>query len=372
MPRPRKHIPSLGLHKASGRAYVTDPFTRREHYFRHPYGSPECDAEYEDWVRKLLDRRKQVASGAPPGSSISVARLILDYLEHARGYYLKSGRPTSEIAALESALAPVNELHGTLAADAFGPADLKAVRQRMIAMEWARGNINKQVQRIRRVWRWGVEHGLVKVETLAALQAVPGLRRGRTAASETRPIEPVDLDLVERTLPRLRASVRAMVRIQLAADMRPGEVVIMRPRDIDQTQTPWLYTPHTHKTEHHGRERRIWLGPKARAVLTPLLARCRKPDTWLFPSRARGKHAARRTHWTVSGYRIAIQRACAQEPTIPAWHPNQLRHTQATAIRAAFGVEGAQAVLGHANLNTSEIYAEKNELLAKQIAEKLG
>lgn len=365
-------IPKLCRHKSTGRGYVTDPSTKKEHYFSAPYGTPECEAEYAAWVKALMERRTVVASGTPAGTSVTVGRLIKDYFAFADGYYVKGGKPTTEIDALEQALKPVNVQHGKLCADNFGPAELKQVRQKMIDMGWARSNINKQVQRIRRVWRWGIEHGLVRPDTLAALESVPGLRRGRSAAKEADPIEPVELALVEATLPRLDPIVCALVEIQLHADMRPGEVVIMRPCDIDRQAMPWLYIPHTHKTEHHGRQRRIWLGPKVRAVLAPLILRCPSDDTWLFPSRARGKHAATRTHWTVSGYRGAIQDACRLSPQLTVWHPNQLRHTMATAIRREFGAEAAQAVLGHAQLETTEIYAERNERLAKDIAEKLG
>lgn len=363
-------IPKLCRHKATGRGYVTDPFTKKEHYFTAPYGSPECQREYDAWVGQLMARRAAVASGTPPGSSVSVARLILDYMAHARIYYRKDGKVTTEVSALEQALTHVNELYGTIQADAFGPVELKAVREGMILAGWSRRNINKQVQRIRRVWRWGVEHELVKASTLIALEAVQGLSRGRTPAPEKDPIGPVDMALVEATLPRLESPVRLMVQIQLWADMRPGEVVIMRPCDIQRDQDPWLYTPHTHKTKHRGRERRIYLGPRARALLDPLLAKT-ADAAWLFPSRARGRYAAGRKHWTVSGYRRAIAVACRQAG-LEAWHPNQLRHTQATVIRETHGIEGAQAALGHAELRTTEIYAEKSDALARKIAEDLG
>lgn len=366
-----RKVPKLCRHKASNRAYVTDPFTGKE-VFLGVWGSPQAQAAYDAWLRRLLDRRAEVASGAPPGSAVTVAMLIADYLDYAAVYYRKGGKETQEVGVLKIALGPVNDLCGTLDADGFGPTQLKAVRQWMVEAGWARRSINKQIQRVRRLFRWGVEHEIVKPETLAALESVPGLRRGRSAAKETEPIAPVPLSVLEATLPRLDPVARAIVEIQLHADMRPGEVLIMRPCDIDRSETTWLYVPHTHKTEHHGRQRRIFLGPKVRAILAPFLLRCPSEDAWLFPSRARGKHAAGRTHWTVSGVRAAINRACKMEPPLPRWHPNKLRHTQATIIRREYGAEAAQAVLGHANLSTSEIYAEKNEALARDIAEKLG
>lgn len=54
------------------------------------------------------------------------------------------------------------------------------------------------------------------------------------------------------------------------------------------------------------------------------------------------------------------------------WHPNQLRHTRATEVRAAFGLESAGAVLGHANLDVTQVYAERNERAAVQVALATG
>ena len=54
------------------------------------------------------------------------------------------------------------------------------------------------------------------------------------------------------------------------------------------------------------------------------------------------------------------------------WHPNQLRHTAGTRIRAAYGIELARIILGHSSAVTSEIYAEIDREKAKQAIEKLG
>ena len=57
---------------------------------------------------------------------------------------------------------------------------------------------------------------------------------------------------------------------------------------------------------------------------------------------------------------------------VPCWHPNQLRHTHATEVRKRFGLEAAQVALGHANANTTELYAERNMHLAVEVASKIG
>jgi site-specific recombinase XerD len=54
------------------------------------------------------------------------------------------------------------------------------------------------------------------------------------------------------------------------------------------------------------------------------------------------------------------------------WSPLQIRHATATLIRNEFGIEAAQAVLGHAKLDTTLIYVEKQAQLAREIARAKG
>jgi integrase len=54
------------------------------------------------------------------------------------------------------------------------------------------------------------------------------------------------------------------------------------------------------------------------------------------------------------------------------WHPHQLRHAAATRLRKAFGLEAAQAILGHKTLKVTEIYAEKNVEAARKIMAAVG
>ncbi len=120
-----------------------------------------------------------------------------------------------------------------------------------------------------------------------ALQAVPGLKPGRTSAPEPTPVPPVSWQDVEAVLSHVAPQVQAMVLLQWYSGMRPGEVVLMRTRDIERGGDVWTFTPESHKTEHHGRERRIELGPRAQAVLAPWLRL--DPARFLFqPAGAEG------------------------------------------------------------------------------------
>ena len=105
-----------------------------------------------------------------------------------------------------------------------------------------------------------------------ALQGVEEIKAGRLAARDPEPIGPVSEEHVEMTLPLVSKQVTAMIRLQLLSGARPGEITSLRPCDVTiTTDDVWVYRPESHKTEHHGRERRIYLGPKAQAIITPFL-----------------------------------------------------------------------------------------------------
>jgi hypothetical protein len=118
----------------------------------------------------------------------------------------------------------VRQLYGETAAIEFGPKALKAVRQRWLDRGQARPTVNKNMRRLTRIFRWAASEELLSVTVHQALATVPGLKRGRTNAPEPPPILPVELSVVERTLPFLPEIVRDMVRIQLLTGMRPGEI----------------------------------------------------------------------------------------------------------------------------------------------------
>jgi hypothetical protein len=280
MARPRC-VPSYRKHKQSGQAIVTltDAVGRRRDVLLGQHSTPESRAEYARAIAEWEAHGQQLQTVAV-GKSMSINELLLAYWKFAQTYYQKNGQPTTQLDRIERALKPVKERYGqTLACD-FGPLALKAVREWMIQKSWARGYINSCVGCIKRVFKWGVAEELVPPSVYHGLQAVEGLKRGRSAAPESRRIRPVSDGHVEATVPYMTRPVRAMVQLQRIAGMRPGEVTIMRPCDIDRSGPVWVYRPESHKTEHHGIERVIFLGPQAQEILKPFLFR--DPSAYLF------------------------------------------------------------------------------------------
>ncbi len=359
------------------------------------------------WIKKLVApdvprKTTEIAAPLPAGraaSNVTIGELLAAHRDFAKPVYHKF-----EIANMNVAVRPLEAYFGRQLVAEFGPRKLKAVRELMVSGHEANGKkyagvsrreVNKRIGRIRRVFKWAVSEELAPAGLHHALCAVAALRAGQTTAYERPRVKPVDEATVEATLPHLPPVVADMVRLQLLGGMRPGEVCVVRPCDIDRTGETWIYRPHRHKGIWRDRERMIYFGPKAQAVLAPYLER--DPESYCFSPREselwrRAKQRQKRktavqptqidrrvdvpmrrpgTSYPRVAYSKAISRTCERRG-LPSWHPNQLRHAAATRIRKEFGLDAAQAVLGHSQLGVTQIYAERDEASATEVMRKIG
>ena len=143
----------------------------------------------------------------------------------------------------------------------------------MVDCGLSRGVVNTRIGQIKRMFKWAVAEELIPPSVYHGLQAVSGLTFGRTAARETEPIRPVPDLYVAVALPFLSPHVAAMVKIQRLTGMRAGELVVMRPCDIDTSGDIWIYEPFDHKNRWRGHRKQIPLGPEAQRLLQPFLDR---------------------------------------------------------------------------------------------------
>jgi integrase len=366
------------------------------------FNSSESREKYRRVIAEWLTRGPSPSGMTRPAAedppSPSVSELILAFwTRHAEAHYRRAdGAPTGELANYRDSLRPLKDLYGATPACEFGPLNLKAVRQAMTDAGLSRTTINRRVGRIVRVFKWAVENELVPPGVHHGLKAVRGLQRGRSGAKEPPPVMPVADEQVEAVRPHVARQVMAMIDLQRLTGMRPGEVVILRTGDVDTSGAVWAYRPSGHKTAHHGRDSVVYLGPRAQAVLRPWLRP--DPSEYLFGPREamaefrRRQRAERRTklypsqearprkadpkqrpgeRYTTRSYCHAVGYGC-RRAGIPSWNPHRLRYTAATMIRARFGLEAAQSVLGHAKPDTTLIYAEKDGARAREVAAEMG
>lgn len=391
MPTLSKSTPKYRKHRASGQAIVT---LGGKDYYLGPHGTKASWKEYDRIVAEWLINGRTVPQ---PDAGLTVVELFAAYRRFAVSYYRKNGSMTSEVGLIVQAARFATDLYGRTEAADFGPLALQTVQQRMVDAGLSRNVINGQMGRIKRAFKWGVAHELIPAATYQALQTVPGLRKGRTEARETAPILPVDDSVIEQTLPHLVQVVADMVRFERLTGCRPSEVCSIRPCDVDTSGDVWSFRFESHKTEHHGRARTVFIGPRAQAVLRPYLLRektayCFSPQD-SERKRRRDAHENRKTplkygnspgtnrkrkpkrtpgkHYTKDSYRRAIQRAC-ELAGVEKWHPNQLRHSAGTEIRKRYGLEAAQVILGHANADVTQVYAERDLQKAADVMREVG
>jgi integrase len=357
------------------------------------YGSPESKDAYGRIVDQWLRDNQTTYRDCP---RLTFNKLAVAYLKHCRSYYVKDGRQTTEVQAIRDALRYATKLYGRLAAVEFSPKKLQAVRQTMIDAALCRNSVNAAVRRIRRMFRWAVAEELVPPSVLHGLQAVPDLRKGRSAATESAPVRPVSEADVNAVLPHVSTVVRDMIRVQLLTGARPAEVCALRPIDIDRTGEVWTAKLTAHKTEHFGHERTLHFGPNAQAVLAEYLdnrpaespmfqpveaeaARHEKQrqsrKTRVQPSQRNRRKASPkrkpRDRYDVASYRRAITRGCVKGGITP-WSPNRLRHAHATDLRRKYGIEAAKTVLGHRQLSATLLYAEADMEAARAVMAEVG
>lgn len=266
----RSDMPSYRLHRPTNQAVVT--LNGRDFYLGK-YGSHESKKELDRLISEWLTGGRRLI-GKSPSLDITIAELLVRYVEHAERYYRKgNGKQTSEVANIKAALRPLKLLYGQTAAREFGPLALKVVRQWFIEAGFCRKHVNNSVGRVVRAFRWASEHELVPATVHQALKTVAGLRRGRSDARESEPVRPIADIHVDAIRTFVAPQVWAMVELQRLTGMRPGEVCEMRTGDLDTTGRIWTYTPAGHKTEHYGCIRTIFLGPRAQTILRPWLRR---------------------------------------------------------------------------------------------------
>jgi len=428
--------PAYRLHRPSGRAVVT---LDGKDFYLGPWGSEESRREYDRLLAEWLASGRRLPVAARPASAsrvLTVGELILAYDDHAQTYYVKDGKPTSELDCIRYSMKHLRRLYLRSSTATFGPLSLKTVRNEMISQGWCRKTVNESIGRIKRMFRWGVENEMVPPSVYHGLQAVSTLHKGRSEAPEGEPVRPVADADVDAIRPFVSSQVWGIVELMRLTGARCGEIVQMRGIDVDVSGGVWLYRPASHKTQHHGRDRVIEIGPKGQAIIREFLKtdpsaylfspaeaeearraeRSRQRKTPLYPSHRRRNMSVRKRNpkwepglcYDTAAVRRAIARGCDWAFPHPhlagldeakmtdeeraelekwkeehkaeladwqkdhRWHPHQLRHSFGTRIRKEFGIETARVLLGHSSAVTSELYAEIDRQKVAEIMARVG
>ena len=349
--------------------------------------------------------------------SASVAEVVLGYFKHVKARHSRpDGKLTNHGGVVRSALRVLREEAGDMPAIDFGPKALRQVRDAMVKSDrFNRKTINENTRYIVAAFRWAVAEELIPAKVYDALKCLPSIKRGEVPTlRESDAVAPVPDATVDATLNHLPTPVRGLVELMRLTGARCGELTPLRPIDIDTTGKVWRAELAHHKSAHRGRSRVLWFGPRAQEVLRPFLSRAVTAPLFSPAESMKEMRAKRRaarvtpltygnragTNRTVNPERQprdrydteavgkAIKRACAAAYPAPEgltgkalkrwaddhrWTAHQLRHSAATAIRKAAGIEAAAAVLGHSSARlTDDVYALRDETAAMDVLLKVG
>ena len=208
----KKRVPGYLLHKASGQARVV--LNGQTHYLGE-HGTPESKAEYDRLIAEWLANGRDgldVEQAKNNGEEITVGVVLVRFLAWAKDYYRgPDGRCSGQLPSIKQAMKPLRRLYGHTPVDDFGPKALRTIQNELLERKnprtgkpLSRKYINGLVGHIRRMFKWAAAEELVSAEVLHGLQAVRDLRAGRVGEERERaPVEAVDWERVEATLPHL-------------------------------------------------------------------------------------------------------------------------------------------------------------------------
>ena len=396
--------PQIRFHAHSGQARVR--INGRVIYLGR-YGSPEAHAAFHrllaEWhatsgnvvvpeAAPTPRRRRPAAepsvsastpAPAPAPAGLTVAEVcVLWMADCEKRYTRKDGTQSSTVHECRMIVRAL-EADGMIPAAAFKAKALIAVQRRLVADGRPRTTVNRIVKGIRRLFRWATVNEYVPDGLVHALEAVEPLRPGQTEAAELEPVTDVPDADVDKTLAVMQRVPRDLIRFIRLVGCRPGEACGVRPCDVDTSGPVWRWTLPKHKNTWRGHARVVLIGPKAQTVLRPYLNR--RPERYCFSpvesERERLQYLGRKDmrarlamckdSYSVSSLRCAIMRAC-KRASVPVWFAMQLRHTAATEAREAFGLDAAQARLGHKSADITQVYASVSQKHAERVAVALG
>ena len=299
MPTLSHRPPTLCRHRHSGRAYVKLDGLR--HYLGK-WNSKEAKAAYRAFIKQW-----EVTGAAPSDSrsaeSIEAAEIAADYLEKSIGKYKPNpvtGEPSSELGVARLAMRAWIAEFGELPVTKFGPVCFQRLRAVWVDQKLAPETVSHYVRHIKRALKHAVALEKLPASVVTAIACVEPLKQAEHK-HEPQPAPKLVIDeTIKATIKHLPPMLADAVMLLRESGMRPCELCLMRPCDIDRSQREWEYRPQTHKTAHKGKVRIVQLGPACQRILKKYFATTAPEDYIFSPAivmeqRRQAKAAARVT-----------------------------------------------------------------------------
>ncbi len=222
---------------------------------------------------------------------------------------------------------------------------------RLVSQKVSPGSIQRKVSAIRGFYRWLAAQGLIATNPLANVR---GPRKPRRLPSFLTQAEVTALISSPAGGKPQAIRDRAMLELLYATGLRVSEIVGLDTRDMN------LHEQSVRVTGKGKKERVVLMGEPALRAIERYLHEARPAlatgaEAALFLNRDGGRLSVRRVQLLLRKYAMAagIEKRA---------HPHLLRHTFAThLLDGGADVRVVQALLGHANVNTTQVYLHVTE-----------
>jgi integrase len=397
------HTPQIRQKK--GRAVVVVPTRtgRRKEIALGPWQSKEANTAYANVLKTLAANEGRWPDAAPPTplNERTITEVALAFVQQRLPQYRAESKEPYEFQHIVIPLLVAQ--FGPLPAIEFTPKRLKLLRETFIAKSWCRTTINRQITRVKTIFKWAAEEELVPGTVHHALTAVRCLPPLTPNVKEPLGRPPAFAGDVAAVLPHLEPTIAIMLQVQWLTGCRSGEIRIMRLQDLDRSNSAsWLYHPGSqagkygqHKNAWRGQTRTIVMGPQAIALLSPLLVGLLPTDYLFSPQRDKDARCERKRSqrkskvqpsqnnrkqphpkkvpsefYSRGTYAGHIRRACAKVGI--KFTPYSLRHGRKMDLESRFSAETARAQLGQKSIQSTTHYGHLDLSTAAKAMREVG
>lgn len=209
---------------------------------------------------------------------------------------------------------------------------------------------NTTLDNIRRalsaVFRWLNEEGYILRNPVCSISKIKDTKKVK------KPFTPKEIELLRMTIMKRPNSKRnlAIFELLLSSGVRVGELVGLNIRDVDLNECTMIVLGKGNK------QREAYFNIKAQTALELYLKSRTDTNPALFVS-------AKRPYARLSVNAVErLMRETGRIAGVPKVHPHKFRRTMATGLlNKGVPIEQVKTLLGHANLDTTTIYAMVDE-----------
>ncbi|MDX1967562.1 MAG: tyrosine-type recombinase/integrase [Planctomycetaceae bacterium] len=325
-------------------------------------GTPESHQRYSEVLtahaRGQLDDIAKPKAAATAPKCLTVNELIMQFVTREIPRF-----SAGEAYAFRAAIKVLRPMFGETPVNDFGPLRYRLVRDQMVSGDpatgrkpWARPTVNRQIKRIRQIFRWGVSWELVQPDVVTRLDSVRSLAIGETTAHDNPARKAASAADVEAVMPHLKPVYADVLRLLALTGARRGEILSLTGGMLQRRSDCWLAELNEHKTARKGKRRFLVFNVAAQAILLRHLRV--DPEAKIFDVHP-------------DTFSTAVRLACVAAGVTP-FVPHQLRHAAAAKLVDELGVEVAQAVLGHSDAMMTQHYSQSAERKAIAGVARLG